>query len=127
MAGLLGTFDAQHQDRSQYPNPSTNEWSHIRLHVGPASIAMPVRLIEGDMIERVPDERILDVAGWRFQTGTPLNILRSVASHPDETRHSRGERAGRSFVIEDDGTIAVSDHRHLVLGCDQERFDHMAA
>lgn len=92
-------------------NPSRHkEWSSIELGLGPRSMAMHVRLEEGFLV-RVHDERVFQVAGTN--EGNTLSILRSLESHPDNTRQASSRR---SFVVNPDGTISPAGAPHLVLG-----------
>ena len=87
--------------RYDYPRDA-GEWSYIELGLGPHGMAMRVRL-DGEFLVRVHDDRVFDIAHWKYEVGNHLSILRSTACHPGHTRYGNG---GRSFVINSDGTIS---------------------
>ena len=99
------------------------EWSYIELGLGPREMAMRVRL-DGEFLVRVHDERVFDIADWKYEVGNHLSILRSTACHPGHTRYGNG---GRSFVINPDGTISPKCAQHLVLGAGKPTFSFVPA
>ena len=108
--------------RYDYPRKH-EEWSYIELGLGPRHMAMRVRL-DGEFIVREHDERVLDIAWWKYEVGNTLSILRSTACHPGHTRYGNG---GRSFVINYDGTISPRLAQHLVLGAGKPTFSFVPA
>uniref|UniRef100_A0A6S8SE86 RING-type domain-containing protein n=2 Tax=Pelagomonas calceolata TaxID=35677 RepID=A0A6S8SE86_9STRA len=86
-------------------------------------MAMRVRL-DGEFLVREHDERVLDIAWWKYEAGNHLSILRSTACHPGHTRYGNG---GRSFVINSDGTISPKLAQHLVLGAGKPTFSFVPA
>ena len=108
--------------RYDYPRKH-EEWSYIELGLGPRHMAMRVRL-EGEFLVREHDERVLDIAWWKYEVGNHLSILRSTACHPGHTRYGNG---GRSFVINPDGTISPKCAQHLVLGAGKPTFSFVPA
>ena len=108
--------------RYDYPRKH-EEWSYIELGLGPRHMAMRVRL-DGEFLVREHDERVLDVAWWKYEVGNHLSILRSTACHPGHTRYGNG---GRSFVINSDGTISPRLAQHLVLGASKPTFSFVPA
>ena len=108
--------------RYDYPRQH-DEWSYIELGLGPRSMAMRVRL-DGEFLVREHDERVLDIAHWKYEEGNHLVILRSSTCHPDHTRKAPG---GRSFVVNPDGTISPKFAQHLVLGGQQPTFSFVPA
>ena len=99
------------------------EWSYIELGLGPRGMAMRVRL-DGDFLVRVHDERVFDIAWWKYEVGNHLSILRSTACHPGHTRYGNG---GRSFIVNSDGTISPQKAQHLVLGAGKPTFSFVPA
>ena len=97
--------------RYDYPR-SAAEWRYVEIGIGPAHMAMHVRF-ESNFIVRVHDERVMDIAHWKYEEGNTLNVLRSASNHPGHTRYSGG---GRSFVFNHDGSISPQHAPHLVLG-----------
>ena len=108
--------------RYDYPRDA-GEWSYIELGLGPRGMAMRVRL-DGEFLVRVHDERVFDIAHWKYEEGNNLVILRSSTFHPDHTRKAPG---GRSFVVNPDGTISPKFAQHLVLGGQQPFFSFVPA
>ena len=108
--------------RYDYPRDA-GEWSYIELGLGPRGMAMRVRL-DGDFLVRVHDERVFDIAHWKYKEGNNLVLLRSSTFHPDHTRKAPG---GRSFVVNPDGTISPKFAQHLVLGGQQPTFSFVPA
>ena len=108
--------------RYDYPRDA-GEWSYIELGLGPRGMAMRVRL-DGEFLVRVHDERVFDIAHWKYEEGNNLVILRSSTFHPDHTRKAPG---GRSFVVNPDGTISPKFAQHLVLGGQQPTFSFVPA
>jgi len=108
--------------RYDYPR-KIMEWSYIELGLGPRHMAMRVRL-DGEFLVRVHDERVFDIAWWKYEVGNHLSILRSTACHPGHTRYGNG---GRSFVVNPDGTISPKCAQHLVLGAGIPTFSFVPA
>ena len=108
--------------RYDYPR-KIMEWSYLELGLGPRGMAMRVRL-DGDFLVRVHDERVFDIAWWKYEVGNHLSILRSTACHPGHTRYGNG---GRSFVVNPDGTISPKCAQHLVLGAGIPTFSFVPA
>ena len=108
--------------RYDYPRKH-EEWSYIELGLGPRHMAMRVRL-DGEFIVREHDERVFDIAHWKYEKGNNLVLLRSTACHPGHTRYGNG---GRSFVINYDGTISPRLAQHLVLGAGKPTFSFVPA
>ena len=108
--------------RYDYPRKH-EEWSYIELGLGPRHMAMRVRL-EGEFLVREHDERVFDIAHWKYEKGNNLVLLRSTACHPGHTRYGNG---GRSFVINPDGTLSPKCAQHLVLGAGKPTFSFVPA
>ena len=108
--------------RYDYPRDA-GEWSYIELGLGPHGMAMRVRL-DGEFLVRVHDDRVFDIAHWKYEEGNNLVILRSSIFHPINTRKAPG---GRSFVVNPDGTISPKFAQHLVLGGQQPTFSFVPA
>merc|ERR1719240_2205243 len=70
--------------RYDYPR-SADEWRYIEIGIGPAHMAMTVQL-EKQFLVRVHDERVMDIAHWRYEVDNTLNVLRSAKNHPGHTR-----------------------------------------
>merc|ERR1719421_2221503 len=83
--------------RYDYPR-SAKEWRYIEIGIGPAHMAMTVKL-EDQFLVRVHDERVMDIAHWNYEAGNTL--------------YGGG---GRSFVVNNDGSISPALATHLVLG-----------
>ena len=97
--------------RYEYPR-SAAEWRYIELGLGPAHMAAHMQL-QGEFLVRLHDERVMDIAHWKYEEGNTLNVLRSAHNHPGNTRYGNG---GRSFVVNTDGTVSPMKASHLVLG-----------
>ena len=96
--------------RYDYPREAA-EWRYVEIGIGPARMAMHVRY-ESNFIVRLHDERVMDIAHWKYEEGNTLNVLRST-NHPANTRWGHG---GRSFIFNHDGTLSPQHAQHLVLG-----------
>lgn len=103
--------------RYEYPR-SAEEWRYIELGLGPSRMAAHMQL-QGEFLVRLHDERVMDIAHWKYEEGNTLNVLRSARCHPGHTRYGNG---GRSFVVNADGTISPKLATHLVLGAGKPRF-----
>ena len=100
--------------RYDYPR-SAEEWRYIELGLGPAHMAAHMQL-QGEFLVRLHDERVMDIAHWKYEEGNRLTLLRSAHNHPGNTRKENG---GRSFVVNADGTISPMKAKHLVLGASE--------
>lgn len=58
---------------------------------------------EGQWIAREYDDRVFDIANWDYRVGNHLVMLREWLDGSE----SRPENGGRSFVINNDGTVAT--------------------
>jgi len=103
--------------RYDYPR-SAAEWRYIELGIGPAHMAAHMQL-QGEFLVRLHDERVMDIAHWKYEEGNTLNVLRSAHNHPGNTRYTNG---GRSFVVNADRTISPMKAQHLVLGASKPTF-----
>ena len=66
--------------RYDYPR-KIMEWSYIELGLGPRHMAMRVRLDE-DFLVRVHDERVFDIAWWKYEVEIPwYPEVDGVSSH----------------------------------------------
>ena len=96
--------------------PVMAEWSVIQVGVGRAEAAIVAALIDGEFISRVDDERVMDVHHWHMYSGNRFCLIRGLVDHPRKTRARLGtEPGGRSFVVNEDGTISPKMAPHLVL------------
>ncbi len=97
----------------RYDHPrAADEWRYIEIGLGPAGMAMVCQQ-RGEHIVRIHDERVMDIAHWKYEVGNTLNILRSARSHPAHTNVGGG---GRSFTVNQDGTVSPKFAPHLTLG-----------
>eukprot|EP00927_Polykrikos_kofoidii_P055929 TRINITY_DN50112_c0_g1_i1.p1 TRINITY_DN50112_c0_g1~~TRINITY_DN50112_c0_g1_i1.p1 ORF type:complete len:746 (+),score=94.19 TRINITY_DN50112_c0_g1_i1:55-2238(+) len=88
------------------------EWAYIELGIGPISVGVEAQLRDGYII-RPFDQRVFDIAYWKYEVGSALTILKSATAHPSHTFYPGG---GRSFQVNANGTISCQSARHLVLG-----------
>lgn len=91
---------------------SAAEWRYVELGLGPAHMAMHAQM-QDQFLVRLHDDRVMDIAHWRYEEGNTLNVLKSGHNHPGNTRWGHG---GRSFIVNWDGTISPAKATHLVLG-----------
>lgn len=86
----------------------------LKPGVGKRDVAIRARLDKEGFLTCEDIGYVFDVDKWNFQAGNPLWILKE---HDDATNSAtRNSGGGRSFTINDNGTIAVKDYPHLVLG-----------
>jgi hypothetical protein len=83
--------------------------------VGSAEFAVSARFDEdGGFLTIKDSEFVLDVNMWDYSEGNKLWMVRE---HNDpKRRETRNPDGGRSFKINDDGTISPAHAEHLVLG-----------
>merc|ERR1719421_757162 len=108
--------------RYEYPR-AADEWRYIELGIGPQDMAM-VAQMQGEFLVRLHDERVLDIAHWKYEVGNTLNVLKSANCHPGHTRYGGG---GRSFVVNSDGSISPKHAPHLALGLQKPRLCFVSA
>lgn len=95
-----------------------SEWSFIKLRLGRQDMAMRARFDDGFVI-RATDERVFDVCGWKLVEGTDLCIVKSMEAKGHTFKKTMADGVtpgGRSFVVNDNGTIALAAKPDLVLG-----------
>jgi len=96
---------------ARYDSPRQfREWSYLELGVGPKSMAMEVRL-EDQFIFREHDGRVFDVAFWKYEEGNHLSIVGGK-----KEKKTRLKGGGRSFKINNDGTISCVAAPQYILG-----------
>ena len=94
-----------------------HEWSIKKLVIGPKDQTMKVHF-KDKVIFRTSDNDVMDIHGWSLEEETDLNMLHG--QNDDQTLRHHDMR-GRSFVINEDGTISPSPAPWLCLGVAQPR------
>lgn len=72
-----------------------------------------VRLEDNEFLKLVDCDLVFDVTMWKFEVGTVVNFVGGSGGGGHRTKLHGG---GRSWTINDDGTISCRNHPHLVLG-----------
>lgn len=98
-----------------YPHPRTiGEWSYLEVAAGPASAALCAHL-EAPFIVSEVDNRVLDVAMWRYQEGEGISVVKGASQA--RTRLGGG---GRDWVVNNGGTVSPAHATGFVLGLECE-------
>lgn len=89
------------------------EWRYVLSDVQNkfAGAAIQVQLEGSGFLKLTDADLVLDVSFWKFNEGTTVNFVGGSSAG-----RTRLEGGGRSWVVNDDGTIGCKYHQHLVLG-----------
>jgi len=88
---------------------------YIEIELGDASRAASASY-DGEFVTLENDNKVLDVSFWKYTVGNTVNFVSAplCCCCIDTTKKHR--HGGRSFVMNNDGTISLMVNRNLVLG-----------
>jgi len=86
------------------------EWRYTESSLVDKGAAVRVALEGSGFLKLQDADLVLDVSFWKFNSGTAVNFVGGNAGR------TRLEGGGRSWAVNDDGTISGKHHPHLVLG-----------
>ena len=100
-------------------NIGSDRWMVVELGVGPGSGIQVTMDSQGFITsQHAPNDEgetpsmVFDIAWWKYEDGNDVNLV-------GEQRHNHRSRdggGGRSFVLNEDGTISAAHAPHLCLG-----------
>lgn len=87
-------------------------WTYDELGFGSPENSLKVEH-DGEFL-KTDAGMVFDVKSWQYEEGTDLVMVRGPDD--EQTYKGRGGKGGRSFNIEEDGTVSPMCASHLVLG-----------
>lgn len=93
----------------------TGPWRYIESDCveGGKQDSILLRFEDNEFLKLEDSDLVLDVAFWRMDVGNAVNFVGGSGTGGHRTKLPGG---GRSWAINDDGTISSKHHPHLVLG-----------
>ena len=89
------------------------EWRYIESGVAKAPYAISAVLTSDGFIELPGEDLVLDIAFWKFDEGNTVNFV--GGSSAGRTKIQDGP-AGRSWVLNEDGSVSTRSQSDLFLG-----------
>ena len=102
-----------------------DDWMYVELGVGPSDKALKAAFdkqgfftsshapnsMRGDSAS-APPSMVFDISWWKYEEGNTVNLVGEARSN----ERSRDTGGGRTFTINEDGSVSNSRNPHLVLG-----------
>ena len=102
-----------------------DDWMYVELGVGPSDKALKAvfdkegfftsshapNSMRGDSAS-APPSMVFDISWWKYEEGNTVNLVGEARSN----ERSRDTGGGRTFTINEDGSVSNSRNPHLVLG-----------
>mmetsp|Transcript_13472 Transcript_13472/g.24780 ORF Transcript_13472/g.24780 Transcript_13472/m.24780 type:complete len:327 (+) Transcript_13472:40-1020(+) len=108
---LGGVHDGMAIGRQYLEENIHGEWRYTESALGPGA-GVQLQLERGEFLKLQDSDLVLDVSFWTMTEGTSVNFVGGSG----ERTYLGGGEAGRSWVVNNDGTISPKNYSGLVLG-----------
>ncbi|GMH65711.1 hypothetical protein TL16_g04269 [Triparma laevis f. inornata] len=109
---LGGVHDGMAIGREYLEEKIHGEWRYTESALGPGT-GVQLKFERGEFLKLQDSDLVLDVSFWKMTEGTPVNF---VGGNGERTYLKGGGQEGRSWVVNNDGTISPKNYSNLVLG-----------